>query len=90
MKKIIAALMLSTAAFTSQAASPCPQIEFAELQTYTTKELEDLAMKYVALSVANMGGIGQRAIESQNCDEQFVRIQRIVNARAAQEKQKAN
>lgn len=72
---IAGAVALLAVSSLAHAVPVCPPVEFAELQTYTEKELDDLASKYIK------GLLATPISEAQNCNEQFRRVLRIRSAR---------
>lgn len=79
---IAGAVALLAASVSAHAVPVCPPVEFAELQTYTEKELDDLWFSYIQKSVRMPYGAGQRGHEEkmreiENCNEQVKRVQRV-------------
>lgn len=76
MKKTHAALaVLALICGSTIHAAACPVYEFAELQTYTEKELHSMAGKFITLA-AEIGSANMS--ESQNCFTQFDRVKRVI------------
>jgi len=75
MKKTLLAILLTLVVASAAHAVTCPVYEFAELQTYTEKELDEKAGKFITLA-AEIGPANMR--ESQNCFDQFDRVQRVI------------
>lgn len=80
------ALLLVVGSTAHASATACPTLEFAELQTYTDKELMTMwsenFQKMVDIGPANME-------EFQNCDTQTSRLARIMKARKEAQKAQA-
>jgi deoxyadenosine/deoxycytidine kinase len=89
MKKLVLAVCIA-ASFSAYGRSEkaCRVYEFAELQTYTNTQLQDLNTKYKEMleRVSHMNSITAREVredfdDQQNCREEIERISRLIEAR---------
>ncbi len=86
MKKAVLFLAL-LGAVSAEAAQPvCPTIEFAELQTYSVKELDEAIHKNIARGTQYLNA---PMSEHENCTEQNKRIRRVLNAKKEAAKKEA-